>query len=166
MGKDLIAGGKTAARLYLLNHYVPTPRPKSDPIGSGADFWMGRKMHVPTALRRGGEIYLFVRVRVDPLPAKQLIALMVRLRPPSETTHGPPRRSIQHQLIYAVVLPTAIAVALSCAVSVVLRGAPRDNEQRFARSPPSSRKTVPPRSRSPTQRMRRGCYIHSMVKAR
>ncbi len=58
---------------------------------------------------------------------------MVRLRSPSEATRVIPRRSIQRQLIYAVAIPTAIAVALSCAVFVALqwRSTLQGNEQRL-----------------------------------
>ena len=85
------------------------------------------------ALRLEENFIFWVRVRVDPSAAKQLIEFMVRLLPPSETNRGPPQRSIQRQLIYAVVLPTAIAVALSCAVFVTLQwlSTLKDNEQRL-----------------------------------
>jgi PAS domain S-box-containing protein len=58
---------------------------------------------------------------------------MVRLRAPSESIRPSPRRSIQSQLIFAAVIPTAIAVALSCAVFVALqwRSTLKGNEQRL-----------------------------------
>lgn len=107
---------------------------REDGAKRGPENLLQGKLHGNLGPPSQGKIFdISNRFRIAGRSAEALIHLMVRRRSPSETIRALPRISIQRQLIYAVAIPAAIAVALSCAVFVVLqwRSTLQGNEQRL-----------------------------------